>query len=191
MKLSFTTFEQIGIIGILGVGLAAILGSVSTNERVKRTAEKMDLSIAAVEARTPVDVQQSIVDRAIKNAVNNAVAGAVDDAVDAVRNDISKQIEASVKSAVTKQMDEITTSVSSEVSRQVANIDEFALKKKVTDEAKQLVLKKLDRSMDGLLTEFGDQLKSYKRMYDSLTDAFKPVSPYKNPNDGFTFRIGN
>lgn len=155
---------------VLG-GIAAIGYAIYNTSKLSKTSEKLDLTLDEVSRKTNIDVEQSIVDKAIERAVDRRVAAATNDAVKRIREDIHSSIESTVKKEVEAQYKLVSDEVSEKISSQVAAIDEYAFKEKVMRKAEDKIIKKFDGSLDGLLGDFNRKLSSVSKIYENIEDT--------------------
>lgn len=127
MSKSFN-FEGMGIFG-LALGLLATGYAVYQTNKLSKTTSKLDMSIADVESKTQIDIDQSIVDKALQNAVDKKVERAASEAVAAVKSDFHQTIYSAVK----KEVDEQYTRISDEVGEKVTKEIEGITKEKISN----------------------------------------------------------
>lgn len=174
-----TISNNFGILGFLfGVG-SAIYAAYQT-KKLNDATEKIGMTMDEVSKKAPVDIQQSVIDRAIDLAVNREVKRAVEEAVKAVRGDLDVDISKQVRKEVESNLKEIKDRVSDSISDQVANIDEYALKETVVKQAEQKILRKFDGALDGILGDYKRQLQNVTKVWDSVSDA---LNRNRNSND--------
>ena len=161
--------ENIGfwgiILGVVGIGYA-----IYEDKKVRDTAGKIDLSLEDISKNAPVDIQQHVVDKAIERAIDREVKIAVATTAKEVRSDIQGEIQREVRKEVDSAYKELSKEVSDRISDQVAQIDEYALKEKVSKEAEKKILKKFDGALDGILGDFNRNLNNVDRIYQSIAD---------------------
>ncbi len=171
------------VIGIIGIGYG-IYQAYKTGE----TAKKLDMTIEDLAKKTPVDIQQSVVDRATERAIEREVRIAVNETAKAVRSDAQDEIKREVGKAVEAVYEDLSKDVVDRISDQVANIDEYALKEKVTKEAEKKILKKFDGALDGVLGDFNRQLGNVNKIYENIADTLKGRKSDDSDN-GYSFKL--
>lgn len=172
MKMSFDAMSSFGIIG----GIIAIGYAFYQTQKMRNTADKLDMSLEEVSSKTPVDIQQAFVDKVIERAVERNVATAANEAVKSVKNDIRNEIERVVRKEVDAAYKTLSEDVTNRISDQVANIDEYALKDKVVKEAEKKIIQKFDGCLDGVLGDFNRQLNNVNKIYESIGNTLKGKS---------------
>lgn len=180
MKMSFDTMGSFGIIG----GIIAIGYAFYQTQKMRNTADKLEMSLEDVSKKTPVDIQQAFVEKAIERAVDKRVASAANEAVNSVKSDIRTEIERTVRKEVDAAYKTLTEEVTNKISDQVANIDEYALKDKVVKEAEKKIIQKFDGCLDGVLGDFNRQLNNVNKIYESIGNTLK------GKTNETVFRIG-
>lgn len=185
--MQYGSFSGFGPIGLL-IGIAGLGFSIWQTRNLKHTSEKLDMTLEEINKNTNIDIQQTVVDKAIERAVEREVRLAVIDTTRRVRDDIYDEIRNEVKKEVEAQYKKITDEVSEKISEQVSNIDEYALKDRVTKRAEEKVMHKLDGCLDGALGMFNNQLGNVNKIYQNIADT---ISGKNNRNDnGVNLRIG-
>ena len=168
-------------IGLLGIGYA-----VGTHSKMSKISEKLDISIEDLANKTPVDIPDSMIERATEKAVALEVKSAVSKATDVVLKEVKRDIHKQVSDAVESEYSDIKDSVLEEVASEVAKIDVKRVRADVEKAAKEAVLEKLDDNMDDILENFNDQLKNTSRIYNSIADS---MTKYKTNEGGTVLRI--
>ena len=87
-----------GIIGLIGVaaGLVGVGYAVGMHSKMARISEKLDRSIEELAGKTPVDIPNDMIERAVERAVACEVKQVVGKATDAIAVDIKRDIHKSV-----------------------------------------------------------------------------------------------
>ena len=192
---TFTKYEAMGFFGIL-VGIGSLAWSTYQNRKANKqlsdTSKKLDLSISDVAGKTPVEVQKSLVDKAIDIAVNRAVTSAASEAVSGIKRDMNSEIEKQVRGEVNKISSEIKEKVSEEAKNKLDNIDKDVIVREATKKiANELVpegRKELRHRLDGIVGDLSTDLAGYKKVYDGVKQALS----YGNDNNSgkeVSFRI--
>ena len=103
-------------------------------------------------------------------------------AVQEIKADIHKQVTA----AVEKEYDRIKDNVLREITDEASKINIDRVRTEVENEAKRKALEKFDVSLDGILTNFNDNLKNTSKIYSSIANSIT------KQNDGkeFVFKVG-
>lgn len=187
MGMPIHVYGPIGIsVGLVGVAVSAYQ-SYKSREKTDATMHKLDLTLDDINKKAPVDIEDAVVNKAIERAVEREVRIAVNDTARRVREDIHDEIKKEVKKEVEAQYNKIAEEVSDKISDQVAQIDEYALKDRVTKKAEEKVMRKLDGCLDGALGMFNNQLGNVNKIYQNIADT---ISGNKNNNQGFNLKIG-
>ena len=160
----------VGIVGI-GVGLVGIGYAVGTHSKMAQISANLDRSIEELANKTPVDIPDSMVERAVEKAVERevkcAVAKATDAAVKEVRRDIHKQ----VGDAVEVEYSKIKETVLKEATDEAAKIDVKRIRNDIEEAAKKQALDKFDDNLDKITEEYKGYLSSVSRIGKTFADA--------------------
>lgn len=175
----------IGLGGII-LGSAGIGYAFGTHNKMAKVSKTLDCSIDDLANNTNVDIPEAMVKRAVERAVESeaqrAVTRATHMAVQEIKTDIHKQVTA----AVEKEYDRIKDSVLREITDEASKINIDRVRTEVENEAKRKALEKFDVSLDGILTNFNDNLKNTSKIYSSIANSIT------KQNDGkeFVFKVG-
>lgn len=177
-----------GIVGLLGVtvGLIGVGYAFGTHSKMAKISENLDRSIEDLASKTPIDIPDSMIERAVEKAVAYEVKQAVCKAKDAVIVDVKRDIHKQVSDAVESEYSNIKGVVLEEVTNEAAKIDVKRVRSDIEKAAKEAVLEKLDDNMDDILENFNDQLKNTSRIYNSIADT---MTKYKSNEGGTVLRI--
>ena len=165
--MNYRTLSIFGPIGIV-FGIAGIGFSIYQTTKMKETSDKIDMTIDELKNDSAIDIKQAVVDKAIERAVEREVRLAVSDTARRVRDDIREEIRTKVKHEVEEQYNKIADETAEKISNQVAQIDEYALKERVTKKAEDKVMRKLDGCLDGALGMFNNKLGSVSKIYENI-----------------------
>lgn len=171
-----------GLVGIVGVaiGLIGVGYGLGTHSKLARISEKLDCSIDELASKTPIDIPNDMIERAVEKAValqvKEAVGKATDVAVAAVKRDIHKQIS----DAVEEEYSNIKDTVLEELVTEAAKIDAKRVRAEVERAAKEQALEKFDDNLDDILQKHNSELENVTKIYKAIADA---VAPNKSSND--------
>ena len=168
-------------IGLIGVGYA-----LGTHSKMAKISEKLDISIEDLAGKIPVDIPESMIERATEKAIAYEVKQAVNKTTDVVLKEVKHDIHKQVSDAVESEYSDIKSIVLEEVTNEAAKIDVKRVRADVEKAAKEAVLEKLDDNMDDILENFNDQLKNTSRIYSSIADT---MGKYKSNEGGTVLRI--
>ena len=168
-------------LGMIGIGYA-----LGTHSKMAKISDKLDISIEDLANRTPVDIPDSMIERATEKAVALEVKNAVGKATDIVLKEVKRDIHKQVGDAIESEYSDIKYSVLEQVTNEAAKIDVKRVRADVEKAAKEAVLEKLDTNMDDILENFNDQLKNTSRIYNSIADT---MGKYKSSEGGTVLRI--
>lgn len=187
-----------GIVGLLGVtvGLIGVGYALGTHSKMAKISEKLDMSIEELAGNTPVDIHDSLIERAVEKAVAYEVKQAVSKAKDAVIVDVKRDIHKQVSDAVESEYSNIKSVVLKEVTDEAAKIDVKRVRADIEEAAKEHVLDKFDDKLDDIVDEFKEKVEGYvedckdnlavvNKVYKTFADAMTP-----NTSKETVLRIG-
>ena len=194
MKTNFN-FDAAGTFGIL-FGLAGLGFAAWQAKKHDDLAKKLDLSIEELAKKTPVEISDSMVEKAVQTATDREVKAAVHEASKSVKTEANKTLCAEVQKEVNAAKDTIKAEVGEVISRQVALIDEGTARAEVVKRAEEKVLQKFDGSLDNVLNEAREEcrrrLNSVTKSWESIADWAETLLPRRNSlsgGSGMTFRV--
>lgn len=158
----------VGLVG--GAGACGYLGYrlFKANKLLKKIGLALDKMVGEEEK----NIDDQIVEAAVKQAAENKVAKALEQAEnDAIKN-VKYEIRKQVKEAVEAESKKVTDEVSEEISKQAAAIDLQKLRDQVTEKAKSQILQKFDGSLDGILNDFNRNLGNVASIYEGIAKTF-------------------
>lgn len=176
------------LVGMLGaaLGLVGIGYALGTHSKMSKISDKLDISIEDLANKTPVDIPESMIERATEKAVAIEVKNAVSKATDVVLKDVKRDIHKQVSDVIESEYSSIKDTVLEQATEEAAKIDVKRVRADVEKAAKEAVLEKLDDNMDHILENFNDQLKNTSRIYNSIADT---MTKYKSTEGGTVLRI--
>ena len=170
--------NAVGIIG-LAVGMIGVGYALGARSKMTKISEKIDMSIDDIANKTPVDISDSLIERATEKAVAYEVKQAVSKATDATIADMKRDIHKQVSDAINTEYSSIKTSVLNEITNEAAKIDVNRVRADIEKAAKEAVMDKLDTNMDQILENFNEQLKNTTKIYNSIANTMSPVQSVK------------
>ena len=176
----------IGFAGV-AVGLVGIGYAIGTHTKMAKISEKLECSIEELAGRTPVDIPESMIERAVEKNVAFEVKAAVGKITDAVTADVKRDIHKQVSDAVESEYSNVKDAVLDELVSAASKIDVHRVRNDIEKAAKVKALEKLDDNLDDILTNFNDQLKNTSKIYTSIADA---MTGYKSSGKETVLRIG-
>lgn len=176
------------IVGLLGVaaGLVGVGYALGMHSKMTKISEKLDCSIEELAGKTPVDIPESLIEKATEQAVAREVKNVVSKATDAALADIKRDIHKQVSDAVEGEYSNIKETVLDEITNEAAKIDVKRVRADVEKAAKAHVIEKFDDNLDDILENFNDQLKNTSKIYTSIADS---MTKYKSNEGGTVLRI--
>lgn len=177
----FVCLVGVGI-GVLGLGYG-----LGMHTKMAQISENLDRSIDELASRTPVDIPEDMIRRAVEKSVAFEVKQTVSKATDAIIVDVKKDIHKQVTDAVENEYSNIKGSVLDELTNAASKIDVKRVRSDVEKAAKEHALEKFDSNLEDILENFNDQLKNTSRIYTSIADS---ITGYKAGGKETVLRIG-
>lgn len=137
--------------------------------------KKLNCAIDDIKLSTPIDVKEEIIDQAIREAVSKEIDYRVSGAVKKANESIRKDTEKAIREEVDSSRERIASEVSEEISNQVASLDIEKLKEIASKKAEQTMLKKLNSSMESILSDFTDQVAVITKFRNAVLKALDPL----------------
>lgn len=171
MSKNFDTF-----VGVLGVaaGLVGVGYAIGTHTKMAKISENLDRSIDDLASRTPVDIPDSMIERAVEKAVAFEVKKAVGTVTDAITADVKKDIHKQISDAVESEYSNIKESVLEELVTEASKIDAKRVRTDVERAAKSRALEKFEDNLDDILDDYKENLNNVTKIYKSFADAATP-----------------
>lgn len=170
------------VVGLAGatLGLIGIGYGIGMRSKMAKISDKLDCSIEELASKTPIDIPNDIIERAVERAValeaKNAVGKATDTAVVAIKRDIHKQIS----DAVEEEYSNIKETVLEELVTEAAKIDAKRVRADIEKAAKERAMEKFDDNLDAILEKHNSELENVTKIYKAIADV---VAPSKSNND--------
>lgn len=179
-----------GFVGLVGVaiGLLGIGYAYGTHSKMAQISKNLDRSIEDLASKTPVNISDDMIERAVEKAVNYEVKQAVGKTTDKIIVDVKRDIHKQVSDAVEEEYSNIKDRVLEELTAEAAKIDVKRVRADVEKAAKEAALEKFDSSLNDILDNFNNQLNSTSRIYTSIADTMAGYKP--NNGGGTVLRIG-
>lgn len=176
-------------VGVLGVaaGLVGLGYGYCMHTKMAKISENLDRSIDELASRTPVDIPNDMIERAVEKAVAYEVKQAVGKVTDGISVEIKRDIHKQVSDAIESEYSNIKDTVLEELVTEASKIDAKRVRADVERAAKEHAIEKFDDNLDDILENFNDQLKSTSKIYTSIADT---MTGYKANNKETVLRIG-
>ena len=190
------------VTAVVGVGLTTgvIVGACEAASAKKKLNE-IGIAMSDIRKKTPVEVSQEMVDKAVDDAVREkttkAVNRAIEDAKCSIRRDAYNAIDARTSETIRALESETRGKVAESLQKKAENIDITNLRKEVRDSAARAVagkfsgelddiIKDCQKKMNGLIDTCNDKLESISNIYSSIEDRLTGKDKSKN----ITFKVG-
>lgn len=180
-------FEK--VIVKLMIGAAAIVcGAVGYDiYEHRKIGKKLDMSCKELEKASVQEIQESLVEQAVKYAAQSSVYNYMERVHGDVMLDAKNKISEEARKAVKDAAETIRKEVGDRISNEAAMIDMASLKKSARDAAEAKILEKFDGNLEDLLAKFNDNLSNVQKIYGGIADA---ITKTKEKDNGIKFTIG-
>ena len=169
-----------------GTALLAALG-IDIYEHHK-VSKKIDVATGNLKTASVKEIQDGIVESAVKAAADDKVASYMRGLHNQVMDDANSELTKAAKKAVDDASIEIKTKVGDKISELASKIDISELEKSARDKAEAKILEKFDGNLDDLLVKFNDNLSNVQKIYGGIADA---ISKGQEQSKGLKFTIGS
>lgn len=165
-----------GIVGLLGIGVGLIgIGyAMGTHSKMAKISENLDRSIDELAGKTPIDIPEDIITRAMEKSVAYEVKHFVGKATDAIIADIKRDIHKQVTDVVEGEYSNIKGRVLDELTDAASKIDVKRVRSDVERAAKDRALEKFEDNLDDILDDYKNNLNNVTKIYKSFADAATP-----------------
>lgn len=180
-----------GIVGLVGatMGLIGIGYGLGMHSKMAKISEKLDCSIDELASKTPIDIPNDMIERAVEKAVadqaKQAVGKATDVAIAAVKRDIHKQ----VSDAIEEEYSNVKESVLEELVTEAAKIDVKRVRSDIEKAAKERAMEKFDDNLDDILAGHTREFENVTKIYQAIANSMAPTQNQQN-NREVTLRLG-
>lgn len=166
--------NEAGVTGIV-VGVAGLIYGIWRERKANELAKKLDVSLKDLENRTPVDIREDVVNKAITNAVEHQV-----------KESVKKAAEEVVKEAVQEELNSIRDKLEAET--------ETLFKKELDDlnfdEIRDRVQRKLEKkAFEKLCDMYGIGGKIFNGASKIISGDYSGVSSFANAFDNDWYRL--
>lgn len=157
---------------IFGVVLAigSVAAAVYCGKKLKDVMGVVNSAVTDVSNLTYIDVQQTVVDKAVERAAANAA----NKAVHATENLMRDTVTAAVTNAVANSKGQLKSAVTEKIDIEVAQIDKSELVADIEEQAKRLIVDKFEGKLDGIASDFSRNLENVGKIYQSIAESMTP-----------------
>lgn len=174
-----------GLGALMATALTAALGIDIYEHR--QIAKKVGVSVKDLKEASVKEIQQGIVESAVKEAAEDKVGVYIHTVRDDIIGDARNSLDREARKAVSEAEDLIRKEVEDKISKEASKIDMNELKKSARDKAEAKILEKFDGNLEDLLEKFNDNLGNIQKIYGGIADA---ISKGQEQNKGLKFTIG-
>lgn len=184
-------YQKILAGGCIVFGTAIVtLGCIAVS-KINKIGKKFDKGVTDIESITVKEIQDRVVEDAVRNAAEDKVGQYVyrahKEVMDIARDEIRKEVTPAVKEAKDSIKDQVTT----EITAQVANIDIDDMRKSVREKAEGQVLSKFKGDMNDILEKYSGNLQQINQIYSSVANALGKGVNGNDSSQKLTFSLGN
>ena len=181
-----------GIVGLAGatLGLIGLGYGIGMRSKMAKISEKLDCSIDELASKTPIDIPNDMIERAVEKAVaekaKESVSKATDVAVAAVKRDMHKQIT----DAVEEEYGNVKEQVLENLVTEAAKIDVKRVRADIEKAAKERAMEKFDDNLDDILETHTREFENVTKIYQAIADKLVPNQNQTSNNREVTLRLG-
>lgn len=199
------TLPNLGVVGVVGTGLASAVYFGYQCYKVGKTAKKLDMTLDDLSKKTPVEIEQAVVDEATKAAVDREVHAAVTDTASKIRSQVRVDMDKEIRSDVRAHYDEMKLDVSKKIADEVAAMDRDGVRRHVEEDARKIIIdeskervdelveearKKVNSKIDGVVGEFTNGIGNALSIYDKFSNFVdKRINPSSSGGKSVSFRL--
>lgn len=151
---------------VAGVSVAAAL---YCGKKLHDVCAKVDLAVTDISNTTFIDVQDAVVQKAVDKAAQNAAGRAVK----ATEGLMQRMVETAVRGSVEASKGTLKAAVTDRIAKEVSEIDKSELIEDITDKAKELIAEKFESKLDGIASQFSDNLENMGKIYSAIAEQMK------------------
>ena len=178
--------DGMGVFGII-VGFAGLLFAGWQAKKTNDICNKLGTSMTEVEKKTNVDIQDSIVTKAVEKVAEREAKVAVVDAVNKVRDNLNETILSKVTTAVNENLDAIDSAVEAKAQELVDGINKEEFGKRIEKQGAKILSSEFNGKLNGLLSEAKGSIDLVTNTWNTLMGGVNPFR--KNGNSGLNFHI--
>lgn len=162
-----------GIVGLVGItiGLVGIGYALGTHSKMTKISENLNRSIDDLASKTPIDIPDSMIERAVEKAVALEVKQAVSKVTDEVTVELKRDIHKQVCDAVEDEYSKIKDAVLDELVTEASKIDAKRVRSDVERAAKTQALEKFNDNLEAITEEYKGYLESVSKIGKTFADA--------------------
>lgn len=162
-------------IGCIFGTVATVIYAIATTTKLRRVADKLDVTVKDLAHTDSIDIPQRMVDCAIEKAVDREVTKQVQKACDTAVSLVRKDMQSQVRSTVNDEFESLKGNVSKEINKQISNLDISAIKREVIAEAKETAAEKFKHDLDDILDKHNEELENVTRIYGAIADKISTI----------------
>lgn len=199
------TLPNLGGFGLIGSGLLMAGYFGYQCYKVGKTAKKLDMTLDDLSKKTPVEIEQAVVDEATKAAVDREVHAAVTDTASKIRSQVRVDMDKEIRSDVRAHYDEMKLDVSKKIADEVAAMDRDGVRRRVEEDARKIIIdeskervdelveearKHVNAKLDNVAENFSNGIGSTLDMFGKLQNYIdKRVNPSSSGGKSVSFRL--
>lgn len=145
----------------VGIGLATIAVSLYSYCRDMKTAKKVEKAVEDIEKASSVDISDAMIKEAVNRTVEKAVKNEVDELAKEIVKEHSADLRKQVANVISAAKEAVEKDVTEELKKQVSSMSAKELRKEVKLEAKEKMLRKLEKDMDEISYQYKRHLEKY------------------------------
>ena len=130
--------------------------------------KKLDGVINKIAESTDVEIEEAIIQKAVKKKVDNVVGRTIENAANEAVNGLKTELEREIRGKVKDEFDLNSGVVKAKMQEEVDKINVEQLRKDVISGAKKAIGEKLKTDTDKILRDYGNKLDDFMQLYGKI-----------------------
>lgn len=149
----------------------SVMTALYCRKQLKSATKLINKAAEKISDVTIVDVNQAIVDSAIRNSVDREVKHAISRTLRLCEDEIINESSKRVNAAVQQSYGKISKAVTDSIAKAAAKVDQNEIMEAATEKAKELLLERFDGKLDGLMADYQRNLDNVGKIYQSIASS--------------------
>lgn len=154
----------------IGAGCVGLGVGVYSFFQHRKLVKLFNKTVTNVSELTPVDIQDAIVEQAVRSAASREVGRVVGKAVKASESEIASAAQKKVAAAVEASYKKVGQAVTDQIAAETAKLSYDRLSEEAIEKAKDILTSKFDTKLDDLTEAYSKQIKSVSKVYESFAE---------------------
>lgn len=151
-----------------GLVLDSYIKSRNAKKKGQSIEKKLDVAINKIADATEVEIEDAIIQKAVKKKVDKVVGQTIENAANEAVNGLKLELDSQIREKVKAEFDLNSGLVKAKMQEEVDKIDVEQLRKEVISGAKRAISDKLKGDTDKILRDYGDKLDDFMQLYGKI-----------------------